>query len=94
MVGFGKAYRVAERRLMRAVCERFGLDPEEPKEVKTLDSRVLENEALELMPPIPGRKTWTGHRPVPDVEIRCWSPRRAEAQFLRRYELLTGGRTL
>lgn len=85
---FAPAYRRAEARLERAVAERFGLPLDVPAIVKTYDSRVLETEAAQLMPPIPGRKTWLGYSQVPDLRIACWSPRRARREFLRRYEEL------
>jgi hypothetical protein len=86
---FAHAYRLAEARLMAAVCERFGLPSEEPSSVARLDDRVLETEVLQLMPPIPGRKSWVGASPISDLQISCWAPRRAERQFLRRFQELT-----
>lgn len=35
----------AEKQIMRVICERFGLDPVEPAEVKELDMEILDLEA-------------------------------------------------
>lgn len=85
--GFGEAYQVAERRLMRAICIRFELPSRMPESVATFDDRVLETEAHALMPPL-GR-SWTGRAKVEGLEVAGWTPKRAEREFLRRFHNLT-----
>lgn len=84
--GFGEAYQVAERRLQRAICVRFGLPLEMPESIHVLDDRVLETEARELMPPL-GR-SWTGRRPIPGLVIHGWTPERAKLEYLDRFKVL------
>lgn len=84
MVGFGPAYEVAERRVMRAVKERFGLEGDQPEEIHLLDNRVLENERMALMPDVLGR-SWTGAKPLRGLQIHAWTPPTAKREFLRRF---------
>ncbi len=84
----GQAYRGAEDRAQRVICEVFGLRWPEPKEVKEADNVVLVTEARDLMW---GTESWKYYRevePLPDV-ILPWGPIRARTEFLRRYHLLT-----
>lgn len=48
---FLPGYQEAETRLMAAICERFGLPPEMPDEVKDIDNRILVDEREVLMAP-------------------------------------------
>lgn len=78
------AYRVAEDRLMLAVCARFGLDRHCPQEVKAADNRILrdERDALMAAAPLP----WLSIEDVPalGVRIECWEPEMAERKYLVR----------
>jgi len=83
---FGKAYRGAEARAMRAVLEAFDLPWPEPHEVKAADNVLLATERRDLMSSAPGR--WAvldGIIPLED-EISPWSPKRSRREFLTRYE--------
>lgn len=62
-------YRQAEARLMKAICERFGLPDEEPAAVKDADARMLAEEAFELMPFNPLHWTQLEHRPMGDSQL-------------------------
>lgn len=77
-------YKAIEEGMMAAICERFGLAPLMPLEIKTLDTAILVNEAQSLMsdPPIPWGMVWT---PLAGVTIQCWSPAEARDQFLSRF---------
>lgn len=82
------AYREAEARLMLAVCQRFGLDPEEPAIVKEIDRRMLPTEASQLFDR--RHPAWRDRvEPLP-IMIDVWSASDAERWFLERYEFLTG----
>jgi hypothetical protein len=73
-------YREAEEKIMRAVCERFGLLAEMPAEVKELDTRILTDEMQQNMAPPP--IAWsTAAEPV-GVKLQFWSPPRAKREFL------------
>lgn len=82
------AYREAERRVMRAVCKRFGLPETQPDCVTDADHRMLVTEARDLMHP--NWQTLTNHttggytqRIVPRF------PTVARRLFLDRFEALT-----
>lgn len=85
----GRPYRIAERRLMRAVCRRFGLPIEEPEAVGLADKTLLATEVRDLMH---GRRHYwkkINAAPLPE-RIRPWGPDVAESEFLRRFEMLGG----
>lgn len=77
----------AEVRVMAAICERFGLQPEMPAEVKSADSRILLVERAALMPNT--RHAWSidGLSPLP-VTVRGWGPGEAERTYLVRLQEL------
>jgi uncharacterized protein len=77
-------YRELEARVMKAVCERFGLDPEQPHAVHAADKIQQDLEARALLP---GGPLWLSPAPVPDLV--AWSPSEAKANFLARYVELT-----
>lgn len=80
---FGKAYRGAEGRAMRAVCVAFGLDPTNgvmPDIVKTADVLLLATERRDLMPPGVEWESLAGVEPLEDV-IHTWSPKKARERF-------------
>jgi hypothetical protein len=76
--------RVAENRIMDAVCDRFGLEHFCPAAVKEADLRILHDERNALMghPPLP----WSSIEQVAPlgVTIRCWSPPQASSEYLMR----------
>lgn len=74
-------YQAIERRLMHAVCQRFGLPDRMPLSVAGADHRILLTERAALMaaPPVP----WAQDVMVPlPVTIKCWAPAVARAEFL------------
>jgi hypothetical protein len=81
-------YRAAEARLMRAVCERFHLQLEEPAAVKQADADLVATEARDLMPFVPPH--WIGLTGTPLIEtIKPWHSTSAKREFLATYEELT-----
>jgi uncharacterized protein len=81
-------YRTAERHVMAAVIERFGLGPHEPPSVKTADRRLLVTEKRDLMPPSPPWEDFASFEPLAE-KIVPWSAKDAERAFLRRFDELT-----
>lgn len=85
----GDPYREAERRLMRAVCKRFGLPVDEPTSVRAADAVLLATEVRDLMHG--DRDYWRKINALPLTErIRPWGDGVAEWEFLRRYQELGG----
>lgn len=81
---FIAGYCEVEARIMDAVCERFGLLPVMPDEVRRADMAILADE----MPVLLGIPS-TLDEPALGVEIVGWSPWLAEKRFLSRYAELT-----
>jgi hypothetical protein len=82
------AYQLAEARVERAICRRFGLSGALetcPAEVKQADLRILHDELAAVMPgrpPLP----WTsldGAEPL-GVTVTGWEPAQAEQRYLTR----------
>lgn len=84
----GQAYRAAERRAQKVILGVFGLGPEPPS-VKIADKLVLVTEARDLMHGVEEWGYYQDTEPLPQ-RITPWSPRRAEREFLKRFEKLTG----
>lgn len=84
------AYKQVESDIMDAICERFGLDPDQPAEVTEHDRRIVIDEADSLM--APAQIPWpalVGFAPL-GVKVEGWSPTRAEAEYTSRFrELFT-----
>lgn len=102
----GEEYRRIEATLTRAICERFGLDHEEPSSVEVADARALLAEKRDLLGPAPApwRKAQQASFCAPDGEavpllplpesVVPWSPREAHVRFLQRYHEIFEGRPL
>ena len=88
----GQMYREVERRLMAAICERFGLTINEPESVGAADKILLSIEARDLMAPLlPGWEKWLaliGDRTERITDTL--TPSDAESQFLLRFKQLGG----
>lgn len=57
-----QGYRDAEAGVTKAICQRFGLPPEEPSAVKTADKVMLAIEARDLLGPLrPGWERWNAY---------------------------------
>jgi hypothetical protein len=79
----GVHYREAEKEVMRAVCERFGLPVEMPDSVREADEILLAAEGVQLMNA--DLEEWGLGRLRADSEgifIKPWSPSGAQAEFL------------
>jgi hypothetical protein len=81
-------YREVENRLMRRVCDRFGLPYTCPAEVKEADNRILLDERSALM--WPPAQPWAVEDLAPlGVPVTGWTPAEAERQYLVRLNELT-----
>jgi len=91
--GFGDIYRVAEKRLMACICERFGLPPIEPDSVRRADAQLLLTEKRDLLGPGPvWSHAWTGEKPLSSTIKPYGDPRIVESSFLLRFAVLDGAR--
>lgn len=75
-------WKEIESGVMRAVCERFGLEVDEPEIVKKYDHRILTDEKRYLMKEGP---SWGGLIEGLGVEIEFLSPEKAKDEFLTAY---------
>jgi len=80
-------YREIESRVMAAVCERFGMSPIEPPEIKRIDNAILADEAAQLMAVPP--RDWNLPEAPLGIDIDPWSPIVAKAEFLEMFGNLT-----
>jgi 5'-deoxynucleotidase YfbR-like HD superfamily hydrolase len=79
-------WKLLEARIMAAVCERFGLHPEEPKFVKYIDMAITSDERDALMSPC--ERDWGDLPPPIGAAIVGLHPEAAEAYFLNRFAAL------
>ena len=92
---FGQRFRGCEARLMRVICEHFGLNPKQPRGVEEADRIMLKWEVRDLMPePTPrAREIWkpwlNDLGPAPEETLKPWGWRKAKKQYLARHEQLT-----
>ncbi len=86
-----RVYRIAEDRLMAAVCARFGLNPEMPHSVRIADKVLLATEFRDVT--TMNDQAWIvdecGQEPLSDFQIVPWSSAVAEAGFMERFRELT-----
>jgi len=83
MTGFAKI----EDRVMRAVCEKFGLPEEMPGDVHSADYAILHDEKAALMDP--EAADWGLKGRGLGVTIEAWTPAEASRRFLKRFSQLT-----
>ena len=75
-------WKAMERRIMDAVCVKFGLEPPEPEEVREADNRILADERALLMNPC--QYDWGVSAPL-GVHIFAHCPKVAEFYFMQRF---------
>ncbi|MBY3434792.1 hypothetical protein [Rhizobium laguerreae] len=71
----------------KAIAPRFGLPLDIPAEVHEADSRIIADEIAANLAPMEWQEKYD--RPL-GVNIRCWSPEKAEIEFLATFDALTG----
>ncbi len=82
-------YRALEAAVMAAIYKRFGLSDIEPQEVKSLDDRIIADEAAQALGPPPA--AWVQKGLPIGVTLKFWAPDRAKMEFLSRFEALNLG---
>lgn len=80
-------WKAIEARIMAAVCERFGLPPNEPPEVKRVDLAIMSDERAAFMAPCD--RDWGNLPPPIGAVIGCLTPDDAKALFLSRFRELS-----
>jgi uncharacterized protein len=85
----GESYMKVEKKIMDAICKRFGLPSEEPEAIRNADTAMLYAEKSFLMTPLSWDTKWGTGNPAASVDIRCWGPEIGEAEFLHRFYHLT-----
>ena len=85
----GVTYAELERRMMAAVCCRFGLPPVMPPEVAAADNVVLATELRDVCHHMPAIcVSWSGAQPMEGRTSRPLPPEAAKDLFLVRFEQL------
>jgi len=84
------AYRIAEDRMMLAVCRRFGLRFEMPRSVEEADRVLLATEFRDVtsVDDLDWIREECGAEPLANYFITPWPPHVAEARFKERYTQL------
>lgn len=84
--GMGVQYQMYEKKLLAAICQKFGLSTEEPEQVKAADLTLLVTEKRDLMTNNLSHPDWgIVATPLRD-RIEPMSPYRAKLAFLDRFE--------
>jgi hypothetical protein len=84
-----EGYLSFEKKVQAAICQRFGLEGEEPESVKLADKLLLVTEARDLMPSL--RPDWIQEMEPLPVQIIALSPEESKQLFLKRFFELTSG---
>ena len=84
-------YKEIEDKIMACICERFGLEPEMPTEVKQLDKDILRNEYHAVM--VMHESNWGAkYNGIYRLNIPEHSPPGIEFSFLRKFRSLYSGK--
>lgn len=73
----------------KAIAPKFGLPIDMPREVHDADTRITADEAFDNLTPMDWQYAYD--KPL-GVNIRCWSPEKAEQEFLATFRTLMNGR--
>lgn len=76
-------YVTMEKKIEKAIAQKFGTQYPHAPEVKELDTRILLDEKTQNMPE--SINDWNIQFPPLDVQLRFWNPTRAESEFLGRF---------
>lgn len=83
---FLEGYKKAEATVMQAICTAFEMSEHPPKEVETLDLRILGDEAAQAMSKPPAKWYHSGE-PL-GVTLQFWGPHQAAIEFMKRFHEL------
>lgn len=82
-------YLEAEENLMNVICDKFGLDREQPEEVDFVDKKLRNNEMRDLKSYMPvAHNDETMSLEFFDFIVKPWLPQYAKYQFLKEAEKL------
>ena len=81
-------YYDAEKRVMDAVCDKFGLPKEFAQEIHDADKAILTDEMQQNMKPT--AVTWESETAPLGIDLEYWTPEEAEIQFLTMFGMLVG----
>lgn len=82
-------YKEAEAKVMAAIATRYGLAADMPAVVHDADNRIIGDELANLVP-MPWHDRYTGQEL--GVELRYWSPEKAEEEFMATFDALMDNR--
>lgn len=85
--GLGALYQTIEAKIMKVICERFGISTFQPSSVHNTDTAMLYAEKSALMRPCEWSTKWGDETPA-DVKIEELTTRTVELLFLKRYQQL------
>ena len=83
-------YREVEYNLQSMVYKKYGLESDEPDDVKHADQRILATEIRDLMAPVAFK--WQMDEKPFDAKIEPLLPTQAKTLFLARFHELTGNK--
>jgi 5'-deoxynucleotidase YfbR-like HD superfamily hydrolase len=84
--GYFENYITLEKKIMDSICKRFEMNNEEPASVHRADKLILATEGRDIL--FNKREDWMNDfHPLP-FDIIPWSPEKAEAMFLNRFNEL------
>lgn len=83
-------YRNAEKKLQSIIFERFGLEPNEPEEIKKADYEILCQEAMseEIMSPL--HSDWSAKAEKRILYLPVLTPKQSEIYFIEQFLRLFG----
>lgn len=82
------AVRDVEDRIGLAIALHFCIDWPHSDDIKVADAIILADEKARLFPRSP--RPWHLPYPAAGIKIECWSPLKAEYEFLKRFRELEG----
>jgi hypothetical protein len=83
-----EGYKAAEAKVMAAICDRYELAHEMPAVVHDADNRIIADELVNLV-----KMDWHGKHDNPlGVELRYWTPEKAEEEFMATFQALMDNR--
>ena len=77
---FMPEFRTAEDKIMDLFCEKWGMPKKMPEEVHRLDRAIVRDEIVNMKT----HGDWSIPQEGIGAKIQCWSPERAEEEFLSR----------
>lgn len=81
-------YKEAEAKVMATIAERFGLSSEMPAVVHDADTRIVADELVNMVP-----MPWHAKHDNPlCVELKYWSPEKAQEEFMATFDALMDSR--